>query len=142
MTRLPWACCLSLLCVFGVGCAEDGPALGSVTGTVTLDGEPVENAFVTFMPQAKGGTESVSAEKTDANGYFEMQFSVDRMGALVGRHQVQISTQDWEKQPDGSNKVIKERIPGHYFGPDSILEFDVKEGENEANFALTEKKPK
>ncbi len=84
----------------------------------------------------------MAVEKTDANGRYEMMYGVDKMGCLVGKHQVQISTQDYEKQPDGSNKTIKERIPRHYIGPDSILEFDVVEGENVADFDLTKKKPK
>lgn len=142
MPNLCWAWCLIILCLFAVGCEKEGPPLGTVTGIVTLDGEPVENAFVTFMPLFQGGTESTGADKTDANGYYELQYDSDRMGALVGKHQVQISTQDWQKQPDGSNIVVKERIPSQYIGPDSILEFEVVEGKNEANFELTKKRPK
>lgn len=131
-----------LLFSFAAGCSEKGPALGTVSGNVTLDGDPVEDAYVEFFPLFAGGTECRSAKKTDADGYFEMQYSVERSGVLIGKHQVQISTRDWEKQPNGSNKEIPERIPGHYFGSDSILEFDVKEGENVANFDLAKKKPK
>ena len=124
------------------GCQESGPALGTVSGTITLEGEPVENAFVSFAPLFQGGTEAFCADKTDADGFYEMQYDTERMGVLVGKHQVQISTYDFEKQPDGSNKVIKERIPKHYIGPDSILEFDVQEGENDGSFDLSKKNPK
>ena len=124
------------------GCDDAGPKLGTVAGTITLEGEPVEDAFVYFMPLFEGGKEAMCAQKTDASGHYEMQYSLERKGVLVGMHQVQVTTQDWEKQPDGSNKVIPERIPKWYFGPDSILEFDVKEGENVADFELSKKKPK
>lgn len=132
----------AFLLAASIGCSDPGPKLGTVTGTITLEGEPVEDAFVYFMPLFEGGKEAICKKKTDANGNYEMQYSLEREGVLVGKHQVQVTTKDWEKQEDGSNKVIKERIPGWYFGPDSILEFDVQEGENVANFDLSKKKPK
>lgn len=130
------------LLFFALGCGEKGPALGTVSGRVTLDGKPVEDAMVEFLPLFELGTECRSAKKTDSDGYFEMQYSLDRDGVLVGKHQVQISTRDSVKLPDGSNKEIPERIPRHYYGTDSILEFDVVDGVNVANFELTKKKPK
>ena len=135
-------CCVVGFVLSITGCAEKGPKLGTVTGVVTLDGDPVEGAMVQFLPLFPGGVEATSVERTDADGRFEMMYSVDRMGCLVGNHSVQITTQDWLKQPDGSNKIVKERIPAHYIGLKSILEFDVQEGENTANFELTKKKPK
>ena len=138
MTRFQWACCVSLVFYVAVtGCKDKGPAVGTVTGTIKLEGEPVENAHVTFMPRFPGGTEVAS--KTDANGFYEMQYSLEKKGVLLGKHQVQISTRASLKNPDGSNREIKERMPRHYYGPDSILEFDVKEGENVANFDLSKK---
>lgn len=125
-----------------LGCGESGPKVGTVTGTVKLDGDPVEGAFVTFMPLFSDGTECQSAEKTDASGAFEMQYSIDKKGVLLGEHQVTISTKDFEKQPDGSNKTIPEEIPKWYYGPDSVLRFTVEEGENVADFDLTKKRPK
>ena len=133
---------LLLVCVSIVGCGDKGPPLGSVSGTVTLDGEPVEGAFVDFSPLFEGGLELRAAEKTGSDGYFEMQYDLERNGVPLGKYQVQISTQDWEKQEDGSNKVIPEKIPKHYVGIDSILEYEVVDGENVANFELTKKKPK
>lgn len=141
MTRLCLVVCLSAGLLLS-GCAEQGPQLGAVSGTVTLEGEPVEGATISFFPLFEGGQELRSAQKTDSSGFYEMQYSQDRKGVMLGNHQVQISTKDWEKQPDGSNKIIPERIPRHYFGPDSVLTFDVQEGENDASFELSKKKPK
>lgn len=125
-----------------VGCKEAGPAVGKVTGIVTLEGEPVEGAVVEFMPLGSGRG-STGTQKTASDGFFEMQYTVDRKGALVGKHQVQISTGGWDKDVEtGAISKIKERIPAWYFGPTSVLEFDVKEGDNEANFELSKKKPK
>ena len=133
---------ISSLLAMVAGCSEAGPKIGTVSGTITLEGEPVQDAFVYFMPLFPEGKETMSAEKTDSSGFYEMRYDLERMGVLVGNHQVQVTTKDWEKQPDGSNKVIPERVPGWYFGPDSVLEFDVQEGENVADFELSKKKPK
>ena len=140
-TSLTIKCTLIAFVLFCLttGCEESGPKLGTVSGTITLNDEPLENAAIEFHPLTSG---KVVYGKTDANGFYEMQYSTERKGVLLGKHQVQISTQDWEKQPDGSNKVIPERVPKWYFGPDAILEFDVQEGENTANFDLSKKKPK
>ena len=80
------ACCLACLVV--IGCGPGGPELGTVTGKVTLDGKPVTNGLVTFVPVAKGGA---SIGKTDANGQYELLF-VDRKGALLGQHKVTVTT--------------------------------------------------
>ena len=106
---------VSILLVIGVGtvvgCKESGPAVGTVSGIVTLEGEPIEGALVEFMPLGPGRGSS-STEKTASDGFFELQYTVDRKGALVGKHQVQISTGDWDKDVDtGAITKIKEKIP-------------------------------
>ncbi len=37
-------------CCLVVGCADPGPPTKYVSGSVTLDGEPLEDAFVEFQP--------------------------------------------------------------------------------------------
>lgn len=123
-----------------VGCSESGPKLGTVSGIVTMEGEPVEGALVEFMPDTGRG--STSPERTGSDGRFELQYSVERKGALVGKHQVQITTMYWDKDVEtGAITKVKEKVPAWYYGPTSVLEFDVQEGENEANFELSKKKP-
>lgn len=146
MQRFPkcFLCLMTIAVIFAVsGCGEKGPLLGTVSGTITLEGEPLEGAYIVFSPTslAAGGTEVNAAEKTDANGYYEMQYGIESMGVPPGTYQVQISTADWIKQPDGSTKVVKDTVPRHYVGIDSILEFTVVEGENDASFDLSQKKP-
>ena len=131
---------IALLPLFG--CSDAGPKLGKVKGTVVLGGEPLEGASVEFHPLFPEAKVAYSTAMTDEQGSFEMQYGIDQMGVLVGNHQVQITTRRSEKQADGSNKEIKERVPPWYFGPDAILEFDVQEGENAAEFDLSKKKPK
>lgn len=85
-------CCshLTMVCLFlitAAGCGSDkGPALGLVTGKVTLSGKPVKGAIVTISP-ASG---SPSMGYTDEDGNYEMQYKFNRAGVVVGTHPVTV----------------------------------------------------
>lgn len=106
------------------GCGgSDAPALGQVKGKVTLDGTPLADANVTFMPEkvrASSGT-------TDSEGNYELTYIRDEMGAAIGNHKVVIS------------KLVneKETIPPNY-SDETELTAEVKTGDNEINFDLKE----
>ena len=126
-----------------VGCSGEFP-LASVSGVVTLDGKPLENATVFFQPQAKG-TESVvgppSIGVTDATGKYSVATHKLGSGAVVGDHTVSISTFELRmKDPQNSDAVevvSPERVPDRYRSP-SELSFQVtSRGSDEANFDLT-----
>ena len=87
-----------------VGCGdgvEDYPDMGTVTGTVTLDGKPLANAAVTFVPQ---GATRLSSASTDSDGYYELVYSVSKNGAKTGEHKVRISTY-CDAGPDDDGRV-------------------------------------
>jgi len=63
-----------------------------VTGTVTLDGTPVEGATVTFIP-VDGKARSASGS-TSADGTFELTTFKDKDGALPGDYKVTVSYRD------------------------------------------------
>ena len=92
----------ALIVLNSLGCSSRGPELGRVEGTVTLDGEPLEGALVTFKP--KRGRPSLA--ETDAQGKYSLNYRVDELGARLGTHYVTIST---FKQADGL--FIKEDVP-------------------------------
>ena len=76
------------------GCGEDYYALAPVSGKVTVDGEPLEAAYVGFQPIG-GDLENPigpgSYGHTDANGRFVLQtMNDDTPGAVVGTHRVSI----------------------------------------------------
>lgn len=80
------------LIILLTGCGEKGPLLVPVTGTVTLDGKPIEKASVTFMP-AEGQPQPASGE-TDAQGKFKLRTTIgpkDYVGALPGKFLVIIT---------------------------------------------------
>mgnify|MGYP000291886389 CR=1 FL=1 len=71
------------------GCGKRGPKLVDVSGTVTLDGQPLGNVIVTFVP-VEGGVSSSGV--TDEAGHFRLSCSLGR-GALVGQHRVYVQSQ-------------------------------------------------
>ena len=74
---------------FFVGCS-DRPELGVVTGKVIQQGKPIPFAYVEFQPIDPPGT--YSAAYTQANGTYNILFTEDKDGALVGKHKVTVRT--------------------------------------------------
>lgn len=80
------------------GCDPDyqgGPATAEVVGTVLLDGHPVPNARVVFIPfrtvGVSGGREVLSYGLTDTTGNFKLRKANGEFGAAKGFHRVVIS---------------------------------------------------
>lgn len=135
--RLVYALFVSAL-VAAIGCGPSGPELGQVSGTISLDGQPLEGAYVTYLPMFPDGIELNAHRKTDANGFYEIQFSGERNGVMLGKHQVMVSTMDDVKDPEtGRNRKVPEKVPSIYVNEKSPLILDVKAGENDGSFDLS-----
>jgi len=81
---------LAGLCGCGGGGGASIPALGTVTGKVTVGGQPLANAVVTFTP-ASGRP---SAGTTGSDGTYKLMYNVDNAGATIGEHTVLVSAGD------------------------------------------------
>lgn len=115
--------------VLAAGCSRsDRPPLGTVTGTVTLDGAPLANALVLFTPAGPGRT---SLGSTGADGTYTLTFLRDIQGANLGRHAVRITTATEE---NGG----RELLPTKYHAK-SVLTAEVVAGANTIDFPLTAK---
>ncbi len=69
------------------GCSRgDRPDLGIVSGIVTLEGEPLANVEVAFIPN--NGRPSYG--KTDAAGNYDLNYIRNIQGAKIGVHNVLI----------------------------------------------------
>jgi len=120
---------------FGSGCgSRGGPALGTVTGKVTLDGEPVPGLSITFIPEDRG---SPSYGGTDENGEYRLFFNQKRAGAELGSHKVIISNRAPETDDSGwlidDTPIVK--IPKKYQQPGELTA-DVSSGRNNIDFDL------
>jgi hypothetical protein len=146
--------CTLLLGMLCLGCGQ-GLDLAPVSGRVTLDGKPVTQGEVTFIPE--DGPSAFGS--IGADGTFRLTTLNKDDGALVGRHKVLIlSTQvtggsvaptsfeqemEWAKQGVASDgKVLIPGkttwlVPEKYSRPDaSDLTAEVKSGDNTLNSDL------
>jgi hypothetical protein len=122
-----------------LGCASEKYA--PVSGKVTLNGQPLANAVVSFQPIAPEGKLDAgpgSTGKTNDKGEYTLQSMKGINGAMVGQHRVNISTQSaTEGDLDGRGRQrVAELIPDRY-NRMTQLTFDVRPGgTKEADFAL------
>jgi hypothetical protein len=74
----------------GAGCGGD-PKLAQVEGRVLLDGKPLNNILVTFLPDTEANTFGPnSAAVTDEDGHYQLvcEDGARRPGAVIGVHRV------------------------------------------------------
>ncbi len=115
-----------------IGCSG-GNTIGSVSGTVTMDGAPLPNATVTFMPNGKGGP---SYGRTDASGVYTLKYTRERQGAAVGEHTVMISTESsGDADADPPVPASPETVPAKYNSATTLTR-TVEPGSNTINFDL------
>lgn len=145
-----WLGCLGIVAVAAVlasgGCGKRGPALIPVTGTVTLDGQPLEGVNVTFMPVAGAEGEGGIAV-TDASGKYELkQFRGTGKGTAAGEYRVTISKvvmADGSPIPADKSAAevqTKDLLPAKYSDLGATtLTATVKEGGQPINFDLKSK---
>src|SRR5689334_17856796 len=108
-----------------IGC---GPAdgLATVVGQVTLDGEPLPDAYVQFT--CSGANAGVSTGRTSSSGKYSLEFSRNEVGARIGPSKVAITTFDLDGM-HGGVKRIPEKVPAKY-NTKTELTAEVKPGSN------------
>ncbi|XZE46646.1 hypothetical protein SH467x_001938 [Pirellulaceae bacterium SH467] len=80
--------CCALLLIGGLsGCGNKIPT-ASVTGTITINGKPVEGIEVQFVPEAKVRP---SIGMTDSQGRYRAEFLTTQSGVVLGPCVVQLS---------------------------------------------------
>jgi len=115
----------TLLVASLAGCGKsDRPALGQVTGHVTLAGQPLAGALVLFTPAGPGRT---SQGITDRDGRYELTYLRDIKGANLGRHTVRITA-----SPDAPTTPVWPAARGGDASRTAIVE----PGRNQLDFAI------
>ena len=95
------------------GCGGKGYRLTDVSGTITLDGKPLPNASVTFIPVGDG-VGPASTAITDESGNFQLRtIDLDLSGATLGDHRVTVTTAR-ASSADEMAKISKELVPPKY----------------------------
>jgi hypothetical protein len=102
------------LALAAVGCGGTGP-VARVSGRVTLAGQPLANATVTFQPVQQADSPAPktvgSVGTTDSDGRYELRLIAnDNPGAAVGQHRVTISTSTADPASD-AQLPTGERVP-------------------------------
>ncbi|MFN3192123.1 MAG: carboxypeptidase regulatory-like domain-containing protein [Aureliella sp.] len=119
-----------------VGCGDG--SLGSVSGTIHLDGEPLEGAVISFYPivtdaeAASMDRGRASHGRTDASGKYSLIYTRDKNGAEIGKHKIVITTLEEGGGGDYGGGQ-KERVPKKY-NVDTTLEAEVTSGSNTIDF--------
>lgn len=144
--------CLVLLAVLMAGCdskpSSNYGSLGlvSVGGRITLDGQPLAKAVVSF-DDADG---TFSFAQTDSSGYYRLKFDSEMLGCKPGKKTVRISTtrkilglnsseEGGETSSDeqaAKTEPPKELVPAKYYKK-SELTADVTASNRSFNFELT-----
>lgn len=110
------------------GCGGSKSDLAPVRGRVRLNGEPLADVIVEFQPAGKAPSVGV----TDEDGNFQLQFSKNRWGAVVGSHRVKI-----DHDVDGrEGRASLVRIPVRYNVKSELIR-EVVSGSNSFEFDLT-----
>ncbi len=112
---LALAACASLVVC---GCSRSVP-LGQVEGTVRLDGQPIGQVMVVFVPEDKNLPQSMGV--TDDLGRFKLRCNNGRAGAAVGQNRVTLVDaataavpKGREEAPPDPSQIPPSRIPTVY----------------------------
>lgn len=121
------------------GCADQGPKRIAVTGTVKLDGKPVERGSISFIPPTGSEIPSTSAEIKAGEYVLPAE-----AGPAIGKYRVEVrwSRPTGKKIPVGSPAPpgtmmdeVREAIPAKY-NTQSTLEREISPGDETVDFDL------
>jgi hypothetical protein len=117
-----WLLLLALASVAGCDSPADGPQTYTVTGEVTLDGQPVVGADVAFLPSTSTPDAAPAQAVTDAAGRFEVvslfdQGRTSQAGMTTGTYGVQITQLKRPPPNSGLLQPPKNLLPQKYASP-------------------------
>jgi len=112
----------TLLTLGSLGCGPGGPEIARVEGTVKMDGKPLEDAAVVFIPE----NGRPAGARTDKDGHYVLNFSEGRRGAIPGKSSIRMTTDreasegaDGKPIPDAPETILMK------YNTQSTLEFTV-----------------
>lgn len=137
------ACCVGFICAVITGCSQSGIERVSVEGRITVDGAPLENGSILFIPQ--GEVRGPTSGGRVKGGQFRIK---SERGPTLGLHRVEIRADD--DLPDDLTEPTSftnydgfkppvNRIPARYnVRSDLVVEIKA-EGNHDVDFDLSTK---
>jgi hypothetical protein len=126
----PWVA-LSVLIVTIVGGCSVKPPMGDVQGTVTVNGQPLSEGAVRFIP-VDGNTPTTGG--TILEGKFRVAVPIAKQRVEISAHV--IDREKTPRNPSNDQIVMKKLVPSRY-NSQSKLEIDVVPGLNTPEYKLT-----
>ncbi|MDR1290141.1 MAG: carboxypeptidase-like regulatory domain-containing protein [Planctomycetaceae bacterium] len=139
--------CLIVAAVLSVsilitGCGQKQSQYGSldlveVTGTVTLDGKPLDGVLVDFQKAGEGGSQGI----TDANGHYRLMLNSKKSGVTSGEKRVRITSISVgeDAAPAEGQENPTEKIPAKYNRNTALSAIVTKQNSQTFNFDLESK---
>jgi hypothetical protein len=132
--------CLVLLLI-ATGCAKTDANRGTITGQVKLDGQPLEQGSILFTPAE--GVKGVVTGGEIKDGKYQL---TGKAGPSIGSNRVEIravrkSGKMVQKPMAPAGEMVEEMAEAvaPQFNSASTLKFDVKAGDNTADFEVKSK---
>lgn len=133
-----WTGLVLILAFLFNGCGSpDGQKTGTVSGKVTLDGEPLEEGGIAFDPKDGVGPSSGATIK---DGYYSAAIPLGEKRVKITASKMVGETKTYDTPDSPTRPVFKELVPPKY-NIDSTLTITVKEGSNDGAFNLESAKP-
>ena len=130
---------LCMLCFFG--CADSGPATAEVSGTVLLDGRPIEEGSIQFIPV--GGSRGPGSGGIIQDG----QYRIPRQkGVVVGTNRVELRAfknagtkiQDPTAPPGVRTEARVQAFPPEFNDRSTVVK-EIRAGSNTIDFDVDTK---
>jgi hypothetical protein len=124
----------------GIGCGKSHPNAATISGAVKLDGKPIERGSIQFLPMQ--GVEGSIANGEIVEGRYQLS---GKAGPAIGWNRVEISgsrkTGRMVPEPYPKRGMREETVEAvtPRFNSASTLKFEVKPGENTADFEVSSK---
>jgi hypothetical protein len=130
--RVVAALILIVCCALLGGCTKKSDR-GTVTGTVTLDGEPLKSGAIHFVP-ADGRTAAADATITD--GKYTVELPPGEKRVTISSPKVVGKRKMYETADSPTVDVVQELLPAKY-NSKSDLTYTATAGSQEKDFPLT-----
>ncbi|HVX63980.1 MAG TPA: hypothetical protein VHC19_25380 [Pirellulales bacterium] len=133
MNPKPLHIAAALLTLLAAGCAAKSNK-SPVEGQVTIDGQPVAQGTIQFLPlDGKGQT----AGGMIRDGRYSLESSPGEMRVVISAPKVISQRKAYDTPDSPTIDEVQEQLPARYSGPESELRANVESGqENKADFML------